>query len=170
MSEPTVEQSVRRIEELIGRLDSLPDPASREPARALLEVVLDLHALALARMASTIAASADGPWLLQRLAEDEPVRAVLLLHGLHPETVEERVQKAVENLRPRFAARGLGVKLVLGSASLARVRVRWISDGPTRHDAAMLRQEIETAIIEAAPDLETLQIEGLDETVAALVG
>lgn len=170
MSEPTVEESVRRIEELIGALDALPDPASREPARALLEVVLNLHALALARITSTIAASAHGPALLKHLSDDEPVRAVLLLHGLHPETVEERVGKAVEELRPRLAAHGLGAKLVLSSASLARVRVRWINDGPARHDPAMLRQEIEAAIIEAAPDLETLQIEGLDETVAALVG
>ena len=165
-----VERSVRRIEELIGALNALPDPAAREPARALLEVVLELHALALARMTATIASSANGTALLQRLAEDEPVRAILLLHGLHPETVEARVGKAVEGLRPQLAARGLGVKLVACNGNLARVRVRWISPAAGRDDAALLRAGIEAAIVEAAPDLETLEIDGLDETLAALAG
>ena len=110
-----VGESLRRIEELIGALDSLSDRAAREPARALLEVVLDLHALALARMTATVAGSAGGPALLLRLADDAAVRAVLLLHGLHPEPVEMRVGNAIDALRPQFALRGLGLKLVESS-------------------------------------------------------
>ncbi len=170
MSERTVEQSVRRIEELITALDALSDPAAREPARALLEEVLDLHGLALARMGATIAAADGGVALLERLAADEPVRAVLLLHGLHPEPVETRIAKAIDALRPQFAARGLGIKLIQSSASLARVRVRWISQTPSPDTADISRAEVEAAIFEAAPDLETLEIEGLDEAVAALAG
>ena len=164
-----VGQSLRRIEELIGALDSLSDRAAREPARALLEVVLDLHALALARMTATVAGSAGGPALLLRLADDAAVRAVLLLHGLHPEPVEMRVGNAIDALRPQFALRGLGLKLVESSAASARVRVRWIGHGPAP-DAAALHAEIEAAIIEAAPDLETLEIIGFDEMAAAMAG
>ncbi len=136
----------------------------------MLEVVLDLHALALARMTAMIASAAGGAALLRRLTEEEPVRAVLLLHGLHPETVPERVGRAVEGLRSQLAARGLGIKIVQGNAALARVRVRCIGEMPARLDAAALREEIEAAIVEAAPDLEALEIEGLDETTAALAG
>jgi hypothetical protein len=170
MSDEGVEQAVHQIEDLISALDSVPDPAAREPARALLEVVLDLHAVALARMAATIAASADGPALLQRLAEDEATRGILLLHGLHPETVEVRVGKALEALRPQFSAYGLGLRLVECSAKLARVRVPWIGTQPEPIDAAALQDTLQAAIIEAAPDLEMLEIEGLDATVAAMVG
>jgi hypothetical protein len=166
MSEEGVEQALRRIEELITALDAIRDPAAREPARALLEVVLDLHAVALARMTARIASS--DPGLLQDLAEDEVIRGVLLLHGVHPDSVEVRVERAVESLRPRFALLGLGLKLVKSNARLARVRVRWIAAPPARLDAAALQEEIEAAIIEAAPDLETLDIEGLDETITAL--
>jgi hypothetical protein len=170
MSEAEVEQSLRRIEGLIAALDSVPDPAARASARALLEVVLDLHALALARMTAMIASAAGGAALLRRLTEEEPVQAVLLLHGLHPETVPDRVGRAVEGLRPQLAARGLGIKIVQGNAALARVRVRYIGEMPARLDVAALREEIEAAIVEAAPDLEALEIEGLDETTAALAG
>jgi hypothetical protein len=79
-----------------------------------------------------------------------------------------RVSRAMEALRPRFAACGLGLKLVANTAKTVRVRVRWISAGPSSVDAAALHGEIEAAIIEAAPDLETLEIEGLDEMVAVL--
>jgi hypothetical protein len=170
MTDEGVEQAVRQIEDLITALHSIADPAAREPARALLEVVLDLHATALARMTATIAASADGPALLQRLAEDEATRGILLLHGLHPETVEVRVDKALEALRPQFSAFGLGLRLVESSAKLARVRVRWISAQPAPVDVRALRDTLEAAIIEAAPDLEMLEIEGLEATVAAMAG
>ena len=168
MSEEWVAQAFRRIEELIAELDSLSDPVAREPARALLEVVLDLHALGLAHMTATIAAADGGAALLARLAEDEATRGILLLHGLHPESVELRVGKAVEALRPRFADLGLGLKLIANTAKLARVRVRWISGVPSPIDAAALRGELEAAIVEAAPDLEMLEVEGLDEMVTAL--
>jgi hypothetical protein len=170
MSDEGAEQALRQIEDLIAALDCIPDPAAREPARALLEVVLDLHAVALARMTAAIAASAGGPALLQRLAEDEATRGILLLHGLHPETVEVRVGKALEELRPQFSGYGLGLMLVESNAKLARVRVRWISTSPAPIDAAAFRDTLEAAIIEAAPDLEMLEIEGLDATVAAMAG
>jgi hypothetical protein len=81
-----------------------------------------------------------------------------------------RVGQALEASRPQFAACGLGLKLVESNAKLARVRVRWISTRPELIDRVALRKTLETAIIEAAPDLDMLEIEGLDATVAAMVG
>lgn len=168
-----LDASLRRIEALIAALDDLPDPDAREPARELLEQVLDLHALALARMAATIAAAEGGPALLARLAGDDQVRAVLLLHGLHPETVEARVRGAVERLRPDLGARGIRVDLVKVGSAAARLRLH--VDGRTGAlSAEALRQEIEDAVVGAAPELEEIVIEGLDEShvagVAALAG
>ena len=168
MNEDGIDQALRRIEALIAALDSLQDPAAREPARALLELILEFHALGLARMTAMIASSSNGTGLLQRIAEDEAARSILLLHGLHPETVEMRVAKAVEDLRAELAGFGLGIKLINSSAKLARVRARWIGASPSCADIAAWREKIEAAIVEAAPDLETLEIEGFDETVAAL--
>lgn len=132
--------------------------------------MLDLHGLALARIGATLAAAEGGVALLERLAADEPVRAVLLLHGLHPQPVESRVATAIEALLPSLEARGLGLKLIQSGAGLARVRVRWISQTPSADAVDALRAEIEAAVFEAAPDLELLDIEGLDEAVEALAG
>jgi hypothetical protein len=168
MSGDGIDSALRRIEVLITALDNLPDPAAREPARALLELVLEIHAMGLANMIASIAASDGGAALLRRLAEDEAIRGILLLHGLHPETVETRVGQAVAVLRPQLAAFGLGIKLIRCSARLARVRVWPIGAALARANAAAWRDKIEAAIVEAAPDLETLEISGLDETVSVL--
>ncbi|HEY5299451.1 MAG TPA: hypothetical protein VIJ55_02135 [Acetobacteraceae bacterium] len=165
MSEDGVGESLRRLEQLIAALDSVTDPTARESARALLEVVLDLHSVALARMTAMVA-SADET-LLRAMADDDPVRAILLLHGLHPDDAETRVRAALQRLAPMFAARGLGLKLIACNATDARLRVRRLDAGPMMA-AAEWRAEIEAAIVEAAPDLETLEIEGLDEPIAAL--
>jgi hypothetical protein len=161
-----LDASLRRIESLIAALDDLPDPDAREPARELLDQVLDLHALALARMTAMIAAAEGGPALLARLAADDQVRAVLLLHGLHPETVEARIRDAVERLRPGLGARGIRVELVKAGAAAARLRVH-MDDRVGALGADEIRQEIEDAVVGAAPEIEELVIEGLGDADAA---
>ncbi|MEA2789676.1 MAG: hypothetical protein QOG73_2082 [Acetobacteraceae bacterium] len=153
-----VQASLRRLEALIAALDALPDPAAREPARELLELVLDLHGLALAKIVAGVAAGGDHG-LLARLTEDPHIGAMLLLHGAHPEEPETRVRRALEQLRPRLeehGARVISVRLVGGS-------LRLLLSGA---GAPALRQEIEDAIIDAAPDLDDILFEELDEIAA----
>ncbi len=160
--------ALRRIEALIASLESSVDPEAREIARSLLEVVLDLHGLALARVAAMVAAEPDGPSLLGRLAEDPHVRAVLLLHGLHPQEPAERIAAAVAALNDSLGGMAARVTVLAVTATSVRLSVRH-----GKADPAELRQQIEAAIIEAAPELEELLIEGLepvgDKSVSALV-
>ncbi len=164
------DESLRRIEALIAALDSGGDPEARELARCLLQVVLDLHGLALARVAAIVAAMPDGTALLARLADDPHVRAVLLLHGLHPEEPAERVARAVARLNQEFADTGTRVTVLGVDGTSARLVVQRRGPG----DPSSLRQQVEAAVIEAAPELEELVIEGLDpvggEALAALAG
>ena len=161
MSRPdkqVLQDSLHRLEALIAGLAALPDPVSREPAREALELVLDLHGLALTKIVAGIAAD-GGSALLARLAEDPHIGAMLLLHGAHPEATETRVRRALEQLRPRLEehqARVISVRLVRASLRLL------LSGGA----ASTLRQEIEDAIVDAAPELEDILLEELDEHAA----
>jgi hypothetical protein len=161
MNEPdkqAVQTSLRRLEVLIAALDALPDPATREPAREVLQLVLDLHGLALTKLVAGVAAE-GGSALLNRLAQDPHIGAMLLLHGAHPENAEARVRRALEQLKPRLEehdARVISVRLVRGS-------LRLLLSGAT---APALRQEIEGAIIDAAPELEEIWFEEVDEHAA----
>jgi hypothetical protein len=157
-----LEASLRRVEALIAALGRIPDPAVREPARELLELVLELHTLGLARITAMVAgAEPGGAAPLDRLAEDPQVRAILLLHGLHPQEAETRIRAALDRLRPDWAMRGIGVRLREVAGGTARLFATAGANGSV--DAAALRTEIEAAIVEAAPDLDNIVIEGLGE-------
>jgi hypothetical protein len=155
-----LDRSLQRIDALLSELENVPGSAAREPARELIEIVLDLHALALARIMAA-AASSDDRRLLSSLAEDAQIKAVLVLHGLHPEEVEVRVRKAVDRLRAHLGAQGMRVELAEISAATVRLRVYGDAEGKRAW-----RAEIEQTLMDAAPDLEAIIIEGLDEMPA----
>lgn len=157
------EAALRRLEELIGALDEHPDPAAREPARELVELVLDLHGVALAKLMGVVAAAEGGTAILARLAEDDQVKSMLLLHGLHPERLDVRIRKAVERLTPHLGVHGLRLEVVEIAKGTARLRVRPGNGGTVKASLLWtLPSEIEDVIVEAAPDIEKVVIEGLD--------
>jgi hypothetical protein len=156
------EAALRRLEQLISALDEHPDPAARNPARELVELVLDLHGVGLAKLLATVAAADGGATILARLADDDQVRSLLLLHGLHPEDLESRVRKAVDRLRPHLGIHGLRLEVAEIVGGVARLRVYQSSVAVNASLLWSLPGEIEDAIIEAAPDIENIVIEGLD--------
>ncbi len=155
------QQALGRVQELIAALEGSPEPAAAAPARELVQLVLDLHGNGLARMLAIIADAGNGRVLLERLAIDEQVKGLLLLHGLHPEDLETRVRNAVSKLRPHLAVIGVSVQAVgiEGGAVRLELRCGGNGHGPLRTDA--LRREIEDAIFDAAPDVAGIGIEGL---------
>ncbi|WOJ90889.1 nitrogen fixation protein NifU [Methylocapsa polymorpha] len=157
-----MQNGLRRLEALIEAIDGLRDSTAREAARELLELMLDLHGLALARIVSIVASASDGTALTERLASDANVKAIMLLHGLHPEEPEMRLRKTLASMRPHWGVRGVRVELIHVGAGAARVRV-YRSECSGAASDSDLRREIEEALVEAAPDLDDIIIEGLNE-------
>ncbi len=156
-----VRRAARRLEELITALGSHPDPEASGPARELVALVLDMHALGLARLMAILAGAEGRDAITARLLQDDHVRALLLLHGLHPEDMETRVRRAVERLRPHLGVHGLRLEMVEIAGGSIRLRLH----GVEAVKATLLWSlpgEIEEAIVEAAPDAERIVIDGLD--------
>jgi hypothetical protein len=128
----------------------------------LLQVIMDLHAGGLARLLQLLAAGDPDGRLLAALAADEQVRALLLLHGLHPQDLPTRVRQALAALRPHLGV--LGLRLILledrEDDNIVRLRIegRLQQRGP---GVETLQREIEDAILQAAPDVAAIEIEGL---------
>ena len=93
--------SIERVEALLDEVESFP-PAQREVATELVQALLELYGDGLSR----IVAACEVP------AEDEVVAHLLLLHGLHPVPVHERVSGALDEVRPYLVAHGGGVELL----------------------------------------------------------
>ncbi len=149
-------ESLRRLEELTAALDHIANEAAREAAGELMRVMLDLHGLALARMTAIVAGAQNGRALIAALIADPYSRAALLLHGLHPQAPEERLGEAIERLSPIWRERGFRIGLLGVEGGVARIRIH--NDGGGE-PAYLLIQEIEGALVEAAPDLDDLLFE-----------
>ncbi len=152
----TLEQSLARLEKLMATLEKIADATGREAARELLALVLDLHARSLARVTTIIAASDDGAAIFEKIVEDRELRAMLLLHGLHPQSVENRLQDVIARMQPQWSARGLHVSLMSASKAFAMVQLQ---RNGVAEPTDQLRLEIENALTDAAPDLDDILIE-----------
>jgi Fe-S cluster biogenesis protein NfuA len=158
-----LEDQQRRIDELVAALSALEDARARKIAQSLLQVVLELHASGLARIAEIVeeVEGADGP-LATRFAQDRQVSALLLLHGLHPVDLQSRVHHAVEGLRAALGAQGVRIELVHASEDAVRVRLMGALSGK-RIAPAALQQDIERAIYEQAPEVAKVEVDGLPD-------
>ncbi len=163
LQQDDLQDALGRLEELIGALDAFPDPGPRDIARELLSLVLDLHSVGLAKLAEIIATAEGGTAMLARLAADERVSAMLLLHGLHPDDLETRVRRAIDRLRPHLGVHGLRLDVL--EIAKGVVRLRLCGSGAATIKAPLvwtLPGEIEDAVMEAAPEVEKILIDGFD--------
>jgi Fe-S cluster biogenesis protein NfuA/nitrite reductase/ring-hydroxylating ferredoxin subunit len=148
-------QLIGRVEGLLEELESLPDPAARELALETVQALLELYGAGLQRITEHL-----GEPEATALTSDELVEHLLLLHGLHPVSVEERVRKALDGVRPYLGSHGGDVELAEVSDGVAVVRMRGSCEGCPA-SAMTLKLAIEDAVLKAVPDVE--RVEALEE-------
>jgi Fe-S cluster biogenesis protein NfuA len=157
---------MQRIGELVQEIESIADPAVRAMTKGLVQSIMDLHGAALNKAMEMIADAGEaGMAIIDRLGRDSLVSSVLILYGLHPEDIETRVVQAVDKVRPQLRKQGCELELVSASEGAVRLRVETGSHtcGST---AKTIQATLEGAIYEAAPDMTSLVIEGLEEKPA----
>jgi Fe-S cluster biogenesis protein NfuA len=150
---------IGRIEFLIAELERCPDRTAQAQARAVVGAVLDFHGAALASLLGHVtAAGAPGRAILEALGRNELVSSLLLLHGLHPDELEVRVARALEEVRPKLRAHGGDVELIGLDRGVVRLRMKGSCHG-CPSSTLTLTQSIETAIYNAAPDVSAIEVE-----------
>ena len=155
------EELVERVQELLGSLDEIADPVAQSRVQELIGTVLELYGAGLERILGILEDAGD-PALPIRTAmlDDGIVASLLLIHGLYPISLEERVIQALDSIRPFLASHGGNVELVGVEEGVARLRLQGSCDG-CPSSAATLEHALKEAIEEAAPDLLGLEVEGV---------
>jgi len=156
------QQRVRRIGALVEEIETIADPAARSATRQLMQIVMEFHGAALDRALEILAGGGEpGMAFLEQLGRDPMVSSLLALYGLHPENAETRVRKAVDRLAPQLRRDGATIELLALDESEVRIKVT-----PGAHACGSttnsLRTLVEDAVYEAAPDIASLTVEGLD--------
>jgi len=163
MDEQEFLRRIGRIEALVQCLEALADPLARVQARELVQAVLDLHRVGLTRLLALILAApgGGGRQILDACAEDELVRSLLLLHGLHPRDLEARILTALETVQPFLEAQQSRVELLGVAQGIVRLRLHRDREGAPLLLQA-LRESVEAAVGAAAPDAAGVVIDESD--------
>ncbi|MFC4120591.1 hypothetical protein [Nonomuraea zeae] len=129
------------MNERIGRIEAMLDEAG-PAAIELVKELLDLYGEGLGRVMTLV-----GEEPAARLAADELVSPLLLLHDLHPLDTRARVEAALA---------GESADVLAIDGDLVRLRVR-----PTgcRSSAAAQAPALRAAVRAAAPEIERVEIE-----------
>jgi Fe-S cluster biogenesis protein NfuA/nitrite reductase/ring-hydroxylating ferredoxin subunit len=151
----------KRIQDLIERIESLPDFATRELLHECLQSILALHGDGLARILQLVKnAGAAGQEVTDALQRDKLVRSLLLIHGLHPVPLETRLREALEKIRPYMKSHGGDVELMRLEDGRARLRLEGTCKSCPSSSLTM-ELAVRHAVEEACPDLLSFEVDGV---------
>jgi Fe-S cluster biogenesis protein NfuA len=154
LADPDVEARLARLDDLLEGLESAPGPTTRSATEAV-GLLTEVYGEALARVMD----HADGP-LAERLADDELLGHLLVLHDIHPEPAELRAARAVERLRPAVQERGGDVEWAGVEGQVARVRLTSGGGGcgsGCGTGASAVTDAVREAVLAVAPELTAVE-------------
>ncbi len=149
-----------RIDNLVQRVTETMDGDARDTALELLQAVMDLHGNVMARIVEVLEASETGRASLARLGADPLVCGLLVLYGVHPVALEQRVAQAVERAGIRLKKQNASVELLSVSEGVVRLKIEASGHGCGNSPDAV-KQTVEQAILESAPEVVGIVAEGL---------
>ncbi len=157
MGDKDFERRLEIIERSIRELEAAADPAVRATAQQLVQAILELHGRGLERLLEIVHASVPVDVRpIDACGRDPLVRHLLLLHSLHPLSLEERVLQAIEDVRPSLKSQGASLELLGIVEGVVRIRML---GGPAQKAA------VERAVLDAAPDASAIEVDAEDASM-----
>lgn len=157
---------VQKIGELVQELDTIGDPAVRARAKDLVQSLLDLHGAGLERILELLFQREGGAQVIDELGRDPLVSSLLILYELHPEDLHTRVRRKLEQIESKLRKTGAEAELITTDNGNVRVQVK-IDQHACGSTARTVQSMIEDAMYEAAPDLKSIVIDGLEKPPAS---
>jgi Fe-S cluster biogenesis protein NfuA len=157
------QKQIGRIGELVERLESSADPSSRALAKEFIESLMALHGAALERILELAAESGEpGEKLIRSCGGDGLIGSVLLLYGLHPESLQNRVTRALEKSRAFLESHAAHAELIsIQEDGTVTVRLEMKSNGGggCGSSGVLVKSTLEANLQNAAPDAATIVVE-----------
>src|SRR6201986_2640168 len=134
--------------------------AAYERAPQLVREVIGLYGAGFERM-MRLAQESGNTGLAERLATDDLVASLLLVHGLHPHDVRRRVSDALDGVRPYLGSHGGDVDLIeiVDGPDGATVRLAFKGSCKSCPSSAVtLELSVEDAVRAAAPEISSIEV------------
>jgi Fe-S cluster biogenesis protein NfuA len=103
-----------------------------------------------------MAAARGAPEVSRALVADQLVSHLLVLHELHPDSLEERVTRAIEDVRPYARSHGGDIELAAIDGDVVRVRLSGSCDG-CASSTATLKLAVEDRVRAVAPGVAVVE-------------
>ena len=147
LDDRAVRERLAVLDKQLAQLESTPGPIG-ELALAAVSGLAEIYGQALAR-----ALDLADPALVERMLGDELIGHLLVLHGIHPASIEDRATRAVEGLRAALSARGAEVDLAGVENRVAILRLSLKGCGTS---SAVIEQAVRDAVLAAVPELSAV--------------
>jgi Fe-S cluster biogenesis protein NfuA/nitrite reductase/ring-hydroxylating ferredoxin subunit len=157
--EPDLSLTGERIDALLTA-SATGGTVAHERAEELVRLVTDLYGAGLERIMEILydAGHLDDE-TLAKLAGDELVSGLMLVHGLHPYSINQRVEDALEGVRPYLGTHGGDVELLdVTDEGVVHLRLLGSCDG-CPSSSVTLSLAVEGAIMTAAPEVISIEVE-----------
>ena len=154
---PAGERDVgEQVEALLTRIGEQGGESAQRTGDELVRLLVGYYGDALSR-----AVDAIGPGATFALTKDPLVESLLLLHGLHPLSVDDRIEQALDRARPYLGSHAGGVEyLGVDDEDVAHLRLSGSCDG-CPSSTVTVQMTIEQAVLGVAPELAGIDVEGV---------
>ena len=150
-----------QLEGLLEELRELVTPAAWIRIEQVLHRVVALYGRGLAHAIDHGRAAAAGAQFDERVCADELLASLLVIHGLHPLPLADRIMRAIERAADALGRDLPALELAgIEENGIARLRASG-SFGGGAMSARVAEATVRRAIEEAAPELAGIEIEGL---------
>ncbi len=172
--EANIEEVGDRIERLLEQIHSAASPVVGARVDELVHLIVDLYGAGLARIVSLVQSdlSVDETGkseLRERFVREPLVASLLILHGLHPHDLQQRIERALDEVRPYLGSHAGDVELLAVEGSVVHLRMKGNCDG-CPSSSTTIKLGIEEAIRKAAPEVTVIEVEGqVEEAPPSLV-
>ena len=156
MDNAEFQQYAQKLEQAVKRVTAIQDEDARNTALELMQSLMDLHGSGLTRIVEVLVASGEpGRNTLTELGRDPLICGLLVLYGIHPVPLEERIAAAVDRVAPQVRKHSGEVELLSVSEDGVKVSIQTSGSGCHSSPDAV-KQLIEQAIRESAPEVEDI--------------
>jgi Fe-S cluster biogenesis protein NfuA len=149
LDDPAIRARLGALNEQLDQLEAMPGPVS-ELGLTVVAGVAEIYGQALIRTLEL----AD-PAAVERMLDDELIAHLLALHGIHPESVEKRLTRVIDELRAAVSDQGGTVELDRLDETVAVVRVAL---GARASRSADVEHTVRRAVMTAVPELANVTI------------
>jgi Fe-S cluster biogenesis protein NfuA/nitrite reductase/ring-hydroxylating ferredoxin subunit len=150
-----------RVQVLLERIDQMPPGGAKELIQECMEAVMAFYGQGLNSILQIVRnAGSEGSKVYRDLIHDDVIQGLLLIHDLHPLTLEVRLREALDKVRPYLKSHGGNVELIQLEEGVAKLRLLGTCQS-CASSSVTLELAIRNAIERACPDLVHFDVEGL---------